>query len=54
MDLLGTALGQGIIPAVVVALYLIVVKLIDSRKDSNSAKITKDLANAIVGINKFI
>ena len=54
MDLLGTALGQGIIPAVVVALYLIVVKLIDSRKDSNSAKITKDLANAVVGINKFI
>ena len=51
MDLLGTALGQGIIPAVVVALYLIVVKLIDSRKDSNSAKITKDLANAIVGIS---
>lgn len=54
MDLLGTALGQGIIPAVVVALYLIVVKLIDSRKDSNSAKITKDLASAVVGINKFI
>ena len=54
MDILGTALGQGIVPAVIVVIYLIIVKVIDSRKDSTSAKITKDLTNSIITISNYL
>ena len=33
MDVLSEALAQGITPAIVVALYLIIVKIIDNKKD---------------------
>ena len=54
MDILGTALGQGIVPAVIVVIYLIIVKVIDNRRDSTSAKITKDLTNSIITISNYL
>ena len=40
MNVLGDALKQGIAPAVVVAIYLIITKIIDSRKENAQAKLS--------------
>jgi hypothetical protein len=54
MDILGEALAQGITPAIVVALYLIVVKIIDNKKDKAQAKISSELVKSITNISTFI
>lgn len=54
MELLGEALAQGITPAVVVAIYLIVVKIIDNKKDKVQAKISSELVKSITDISTFI
>jgi len=54
MDILGEALAQGITPAIVVALYLIIVKIIDNKKDKFQAKINSDLVESITNISTFI
>ena len=38
MDLFETAISQGIAPAIVVAIYLIVIKIIDTKKEKNAIK----------------
>lgn len=48
------ALQQGIAPAFVVAIYLIIVKIIDSRKESVQAKLNSDLVKSINIISNFI
>ena len=47
MDLFETAISQGIAPAIVVAIYLIVIKIIDTKKEKNAIKITNELLEAI-------
>ena len=54
MDVLSEALAQGITPAIVVALYLIIVKIIDNKKDKFQAKINSDLVKSITDISTFI
>ena len=39
MDILNNAIQQGIAPAIVVAIYLIITKFIDSRKENAQIKI---------------
>ena len=54
MDVLGDALKQGIAPAVVVAIYLILTKIIDSRKENAQAKLSSELVKSINTISTFI
>lgn len=54
MNILGEALAQGITPAIVVALYLIIVKIIDNKKDKAQAKISSELVKSITSISTFI
>lgn len=54
MNELLNALQQGIAPALVVAIYLIVVKIIDNRKESKQTKLSSDLINSISTISNFI
>lgn len=54
MDLFETAISQGIAPAIVVAIYLIVIKIIDTKKEKNVIKITNELLEAISKISNFL
>lgn len=54
MDVLTDALRQGIVPAIVVAIYLIITKIIDSRKESAQIKLSADLTKSINTISNFI
>lgn len=52
--MLESALQQGIVPAIVVTIYLIIVKLIDIKKENNQIKLNSELINSINNISKFI
>lgn len=54
MDILSSALAQGLAPAIIVAVYLVVVKVIDNRKEKNQAKLNSDLVKSITTISTFI
>lgn len=54
MDVLADALRQGIAPAIVVAIYLIITKIIDSHKESAQIKLSADLTNSINTISNFV
>ena len=54
MDIFGQALQQGIAPAIVVAIYLIITKLIDTKKENNNAKLTENLIKSITTISDYI
>lgn len=54
MDVLNSAIQQGIAPAIVVAIYLIITKFIDSRKENAQIKINSELTKSINTISNFI
>lgn len=54
MDILIEAFKQGIAPAIVVAIYLIIIKIIDSKKEAVQIKISSDLTKSINTISSFI
>ena len=54
MEILGEALKQGIAPAVVIAIYLVVVKIIDSKREESQVNLTKDFINAIIKMSNFL
>ena len=54
MELLGEAIQQGIAPAIIVAIYLVIVKLLDIRRDNKQAKLNNELANSINIISSYI
>ena len=54
MDILNNAIQQGIAPAIVVAIYLIITKFIDSRKENAQIKINSELTKSIITITKNI
>ena len=54
MDILNSAIQQGIAPAIVVAIYLIITKFIDSRKENAQIKINNELTKSINTISNFI
>lgn len=54
MEILDNALKQGIAPAIVVAVYLIINKLIDLGKDKKEAKLNADLVKHITVIGEFL
>lgn len=54
MEILDEALKQGIAPAIVIAIYLVVVKIIDSRREESQVNLTKDFINAIIKMSNFL
>lgn len=54
MDILNNAISQGIVPAIVVAIYLIITKIIDNKRDSAQIKLTTELTNSINTIAAFL
>lgn len=54
MELLAEAISEGIAPAIVIAVFLIVNKLIDNKKENIKIKLSSDIINCINNINFFI
>lgn len=54
MELIEEALAQGITPAIVVAIYLIITKIIDNRKENVQLKLSAELTKSINGISSFL
>lgn len=54
MELLNEALQQGIAPAIVVAIYLVITKIIDTRKENIQLKLSSDLTKSINKISSFV
>lgn len=54
MELIKEALAQGITPAIVVAIYLIITKIIDNRKENIQIKLSTELTKSINAISSFL
>lgn len=54
MDIIIEALAKGIAPAVIVVIYLIIVKLIDAKKENTQNKISSELTKSISTISNFL
>lgn len=54
MELIEEALAQGITPAIVVAIYLIITKIIDNRKENVQIKLSTELTKSINTISSFL
>lgn len=54
MNLLSDALTQGITPAIIIIIYLIVVKVIDDRKERIKAEFNSELISSISKISSYI
>lgn len=56
MDLgvIDSAIKQGIFPAILVVIYLIIIKVIDTKKEKTQIKINDTLINSITNISNFL
>lgn len=54
MEIFEEALKQGITPTIVLAVYLIFVKIIDIKRENAQIKLSNDLVNSINSISDFI
>lgn len=54
MELIKEALTQGITPAIVVAIYLIITKIIDNKKENIQLKLSAELTKSINNISVFL
>lgn len=54
MDAINNALTQGIVPAIIVAIYLIITKIIDTRKETVQSKMSNDIIESISSISNFL
>lgn len=54
MDLLLESLKLGIAPSIVVAIYLVINKIIDNRKESKQAKLSDDIVKGFAKLNNFL
>lgn len=54
MELLNEALAQGIAPAIVVVIYLIIVKILDIRKEKAQTKLNSEFTKSINIISNFL
>lgn len=54
MDLIKEALAQGITPAIIVAIYLIITKIIDNKKENIQLKLSAELTKSINTISAFL
>lgn len=54
MEVINDALKQGIAPAAVVAIYLIITKIIDAKKEDNQIKLNADFVKSINILSEFL
>lgn len=54
MDLLLESLKLGIIPSLVVAIYLLLNKIIENKKESKQLKLSQDIINGFSKLNNFL
>lgn len=54
MELLESAFKQGFAPAIVVAIYLVIIKIIDSKKETVQTKLSNQLAQSINIISSYL
>lgn len=54
MQLLQNALAEGLTPAIVVTIYLVVVKILDNKKEQNQAKLNAEFTKSITTIGNFL
>ena len=54
MDLISNALAQGIAPAIVVVIYLIIVKILDIKKEKVQTKLNTEFTKSINTISNFL
>ena len=54
MDLLTESLKLGIIPSLVVAIYLLLNKIIENKKESKQLKLSQDIINGFSKLNNFL
>lgn len=54
MNILQEALSQGIAPAIVVVIYLLIVKILDTKKEKSQSKLNEDFTKSINNISKFL
>lgn len=54
MDLLGESLKLGITPAIIVALYLVVTKIIDNKKESKTVTLNREIVDCFAKLNNFL
>ena len=54
MEALVAAVSQGIIPAIIIAIYLIIIKIIDNKKEKTQTQINTELTKSINIISNFI
>lgn len=54
MELLQQALAQGVTPAVIVVIYLIIIKILDSKKEKAQTKLNAELTKSINNISTFL
>ena len=54
MELLLESLKLGVAPSLVVAIYLVINKIIDNKKESQSAKINQNIVENFNKLNNFL
>lgn len=54
MDLLGESLRLGITPAIIVALYLIVTKIMDHKKEAKTVTLNREIVDCFAKLNNFL
>ncbi len=54
MELINEAFKVGVIPGLVLAIYLIIIKLLDTKKENKETKVNNELINTLSNINTFI
>ena len=54
MEILIEALKDGVAPAVVVAIYLVITKIIDTKRESEQARLSSKLVDSINDISSFV
>lgn len=54
MTLIEQALAQGLTPAIVVVIYLVIIRIIDAKKEAQQSKISQELINSISTISEFL
>ena len=54
MTLIEQALAQGLTPAIVVVIYLVIIRIIDAKNEAQQSKISQELINSISTISEFL
>lgn len=54
MEYLQEALTQGIAPAIIVGIYLLLTKIIDNKKESSQAKVNAQVMDCLNNLNSFL